>query len=119
VKHNLISVSDPLLAATTTQTASWSNPLCFIGDCGTCLYSWLLPGCAMASARTNYDGSSCCFNLCCGTPQMLHNIVREGYGIEGSCLGDVCLMMWCAPCAVNRAAQEVKMRGPVRQVMAK
>lgn len=110
--------ADPLLASA-GQTASWSNPLCFIGECGPCLYAWCFPHCAMASARTNYDGSGCCFNFLCGTPAMLHNVIREGYGIEGSCMGDICVTLFCTPCAINRAAQEVKLRGPVRQQMRK
>jgi hypothetical protein len=109
--------TDPLLA--TTQSADWSHPLCFIGDCGTCLYAWCLPMCAAASARSAYDGSDCCFNLCCGTPAMLHNVVREGYGIQGSCMGDICVTACCHVCAINRMAQEVKIRGPVRQTMRK
>jgi hypothetical protein len=50
---------------------------------------------------------------------MLHNIIREGYGVQGSCLGDICVSTFCLPCAVNRMAQEVKVRGPIRQTMHK
>jgi len=81
--------------------------------------SWCFPACVLASARSNFDGSGCCFNLLCGTPAMLHNVIREGYGIEGGCVGDIAVTLCCTPCAANRAAQEVKLRGPVRQSMRK
>lgn len=46
------------------------------------LYAFFFPVCAMASARTAFDGSNHCMNCCCASPALLRNIVREGYHIE-------------------------------------
>lgn len=42
--------------------------LCDVGNVCLCLYSYTCFPCARAQARTNMDGSSCCFNLWCLGP---------------------------------------------------
>ncbi len=53
-----------------------------------------------------------CLNFCCGNPVLLYNMVREGYGIDGSCLGDTLTVCLCSCCAVTRVRAEVAKRGP-------
>jgi len=45
------------------------------------------------------------------TPAAVHNVVREGYNIEGSCVGDILTACCCGPCAAVRLAAEVQHRG--------
>jgi hypothetical protein len=71
------------------------------------------------AVRQNYDHSNWFFNFCCLSAVAVHNIVREGYGIEGSCMTDICTVMWCTPCAINRLRQEVQARGPSPNAMRK
>lgn len=71
----------------------------------------------LADSRTKFDRSNCCFNSCCFTAPALRNIVREGYGIHGNCMGDMCYSCCCAPCSAVQVAAEVEKRGPVRQQM--
>mmetsp|Transcript_40981 Transcript_40981/g.103239 ORF Transcript_40981/g.103239 Transcript_40981/m.103239 type:complete len:138 (-) Transcript_40981:1720-2133(-) len=74
-------------------------------------YAWCCPHCALASARSAYDGSNCCFNFCCGSGAMLYNIIREGYGISGTCCGDICYACFCQCCIAIQATHEVAVRG--------
>lgn len=43
----------------------FSIGLCEIGDCKSCLYSWICCPCARAEARTKMDGSGCLYNFFC------------------------------------------------------
>ena len=92
------------------------------------LIAWFFPHCVFAQARTDYDGSNCCFNFCCAGTAVTHNIIREGYDIEvcdshvcranvcqGSCGGDICTAMFCAPCAAIRLTAEVRERGSIKK----
>lgn len=93
-----------------SQQRDWKSGLfsCFDGGCGTCLYGCCCPGCAAATARNNYDGSNWCFNCTCVGLVGNYNIVREGKGIEGGCLGDVLTTVCCTPCAAVRLLQETE-----------
>merc|ERR1719334_647539 len=86
----------------------------------------IFPQCYTARTRTKYDGSNCCFNLCCfGIPFLpcpqpaIRNIIREGYGIEGNCINDLCVL-WCCPCwAAIQLRQEVNIRENLVRVQQK
>eukprot|EP01013_Petalomonas_cantuscygni_P008867 TRINITY_DN21620_c0_g1_i1.p1 TRINITY_DN21620_c0_g1~~TRINITY_DN21620_c0_g1_i1.p1 ORF type:complete len:239 (-),score=14.36 TRINITY_DN21620_c0_g1_i1:198-914(-) len=88
----------------------WSNGL-FHVDPMMCLYAFFCPTCAVASARTEYDQSNWCFNCLTGTPVVLRNIVREGYGIEGDCVNDILMGVFCGCCSTVQATLEIKARG--------
>jgi len=85
---------------------------CF-SNCGNCIYSYCLPWCALAQARTNFDGSNCCFNVMCLGLVAGRNIIREGYRIKGGCIGDICVSSFCTFCAVAQLLNEVEQRGKV------
>ncbi|KAH3756107.1 hypothetical protein Pelo_12095 [Pelomyxa schiedti] len=101
--------------------SSWEIGLCDLchDGAGTCLYGWCCPFCAMASARSKYDGSDWCFNCMCGTPSFIRNIIREGYGIEGNCCNDLLVGWCCSPCASIQAIGEVKKRGSPKSATMK
>ena len=87
-----------------------------------CLGAFLgCSSCLVASARNNYDSSNCVFNWCCVSEPAARNIIREGYGINGSCAEDVLVGICCAPCNAIQLVSEVRERGsvkgPVRQQM--
>ena len=75
--------------------------------CGLCF-----PPCYMAQIRSDFDDSDCFFNFCCLNGPMLRSMIRTGYGIEGSCLGDM-FCGTCGPCALCQMANEVNERGPI------
>mmetsp|Transcript_3924 Transcript_3924/g.6364 ORF Transcript_3924/g.6364 Transcript_3924/m.6364 type:complete len:101 (-) Transcript_3924:15-317(-) len=91
---------------------TWSNGLFSCADAGTCIMGLCCANILMAQTRTAYDNSNCCFNFCCASPIVIQNIVREGYGIEGGCCGDIFVTSCCPACTAIRLAQEVKARGP-------
>uniref|UniRef100_A0A7S2XYH0 Uncharacterized protein n=1 Tax=Fibrocapsa japonica TaxID=94617 RepID=A0A7S2XYH0_9STRA len=99
-------------AATDEQ---WQNGLCQCagGSFGTCFYGLFCPCCAIATARTYYDGSNWCFN-CLVTPHLAaRDIIREGYNIKGSWLSDIFLTIFCAGCSAVQLMNEVETRGLV------
>eukprot|EP01001_Neometanema_parovale_P009322 NODE_5564_length_932_cov_102.831891_g5341_i0.p1 GENE.NODE_5564_length_932_cov_102.831891_g5341_i0~~NODE_5564_length_932_cov_102.831891_g5341_i0.p1 ORF type:complete len:233 (-),score=44.44 NODE_5564_length_932_cov_102.831891_g5341_i0:232-876(-) len=74
---------------------------------GPCFYAYCCPGCALSKARKQYDGGS----SSCMTPAFIRSVIREGYGIEGSCAGDL-LSPYCCPCCTARQLlYETQMRG--------
>ena len=97
----------------------WQNNIfncCSAGGC-TCLQAFCCPISMMASTRSKFDGSNACFTGCCMTPCAIRNIVREGYGIKGNCLSDLCYTTVCLPCSAVQMENEVQLRGPNRQGM--
>jgi len=100
--------------------SDWNHGLFGCMDHGvvTCLYAFILPNCAVASARTTYDTSNWVFNCLCVGPVVGRNIVREGYGIDGTCLTDVLMMYFCMPCGIAQLLNETKTRGPVTKQAA-
>jgi hypothetical protein len=79
------------------------------GDIGGCIYACCFPGCAVASTRSNIDGSSCCFNYCCMSAATTRFLTREVYGIPGGVWTDCLLSSCLGPCAAN----QVGLRGDV------
>ena len=84
-----------------------------IGDCwgGCCshtfCYSLFFPQCAAARARQYLDGSDCCFNVFASSPCALYYQTRHYYGIRGQCHEDLCIALFCYPCAIDRVYREV------------
>jgi len=96
----------------------WTTTLtgCTDRTMGEYLYSWFCPQCALATMRTEYDGSSWCFNCLAINPVIARNMLRAGYGIEGSVAGDVCSPLCCGPCSTSQMLHEVRARGPIKNV---
>jgi len=95
----------------------WKNGLFSCDDkFGICIRTYLLPHCTLAQARSDYDGSNCCFNLCLAShnPHAIRTAIRHGYGIQGSCCGDLCSVALCHLCAIAQITREVQIRGPVQ-----
>lgn len=91
---------------------------CCSAGCGTCMVSFLCcHNCLVAGARTDFDGSNNCFNSCCLSHCAIRNIIRQGYQIEGTCIGDICKSTLCTPCSAIQLVAEVEKRGPLRQLM--
>lgn len=103
----------PMVTTVVVMSPTWTKGLCDCMDlgCNTCLYAFFCSHCAAAQARTDYDGSEFIFNCCCMTLPGIRNTLREGYHIEGDCLGDILLSMYCRPCVVAQMMAEVQARG--------
>jgi Cys-rich protein (TIGR01571 family) len=78
-----------------------------------CIYSCFCPSCALASARSTMDGSSCCFNWCCISPIVNRVIMKQAYSIEYNVNPDCMAACCCWPCAANQQLQSAKMLGPI------
>eukprot|EP00760_Papus_ankaliazontas_P032954 PhM_4_TR609/c1_g1_i1/m.26097 len=91
----------------------WKAPLCNTSGTG-CLMATFCPVIAAAQARSAYDGSNCFFNFLLVNPVLARNIIREGYGIEGGCMGDI-MIAACLPCCnACQLLEEVNVRGEKR-----
>ena len=79
-----------------------------------CLYGYFCPCCALASAKSRFDGSSFCFNcLCFNNICLVRNYIRSGYGIQGRVgVSDCCFATFLAPCAITQLLNETEERGP-------
>lgn len=53
----------------------------------------------IAQSRVLFDNSPLCFNLFCVSPCAIRNIIRQGYDIEGTCIGDICVTCLCPFCS--------------------
>lgn len=98
------------------------------------MYACCCPTCAIASAKSNFDGryvdfilseyktiidgkfyvSSWIFNcFCFGTsPMFVRNYIRMGYNIEGRVGRDCCVSICCGCCSINQMLNETETRGP-------
>ena len=85
-----------------TEATRWAISLFEIGDIGTCLYSYCCTPCALAQARTNLDGSSCCFNICFLTSCPERWMIRTAYGIHGNAWEDCFIPCACPCCVANQ-----------------
>ena len=86
------------------RSRTWNNAL-FGGYCCNdifnCLYGTFFPACAMASAKSIFDGSDWCFNCMCFSPNpcLTRNYIRRGYGITGRIgISDCFTTGLCLPC---------------------
>jgi Cys-rich protein (TIGR01571 family) len=92
----------------------WRHSLVTCGSgCSGCMYSLFCPMCAIATARTRFDGSHWCSNCFFLTSCMARNIIREGYDIDGHCCYDICWPCICLPCVANQLLAETLERGSV------
>ena len=69
---------------------------------------------ALASAKSQFDGSEWCFNVCCFSfsPCIVRNYVRMGYEIDGRVgYSDCFCPTLCAPCAITQLLNETNSRG--------
>jgi len=99
---------------TRSGSSEWSHGLC---DCcaagaGTCILAFCLPHIALATYKSEHDGSNCCFNCLCVSAPVANQIVRANYGIQGDCCEDIMVGACCAPCVIVRIAAETQVRGP-------
>jgi Cys-rich protein (TIGR01571 family) len=92
----------------------WKVGLCSCCEGGfwRCVYAFTMPGAAAASARTMYDLSEFLLNYQCGNTCIMRSVIREGYGIEGNCCGDIMTSTFCHCCAAAQMYNEVHIRGP-------
>eukprot|EP01084_Bolivina_argentea_P187569 323054_1 len=111
-----VSKRGSLIVNQSKQDATWTSGLfnCCSDGCGSCCYACCCLSCHWAQARTRYDGSSCLSNYCCLGSPAVRNIIREGYGIEGTCVGDVCVTCCCPCCAAIQVNSEVTARGNMK-----
>lgn len=81
-----------------------------------CLGAFLGCGpCLAAGARNDFDGSNFCFNFCCVSEPATRNIIREGYGINGSCVEDILKSVLCEPCSAIQLVAETRERGSIKE----
>lgn len=100
-------------------TSNWNSDLITCpkpGERTQCLLSCLAPCCVSATLRRKYDDSNWALNLCCLTIPLMRNIIREGYAIEGTCVGDMCTGLICYPCALMQVSRELSSKSRVAQV---
>lgn len=87
---------------------------CFSAGFLNCLAAFFgCSSCLAASARSDYDGSDCCFNFCCVPEPAVRNIIRRGYGIDGFCGEDMIVGVCCQPCNAIQLVAEVHERGQI------
>jgi hypothetical protein len=95
----------------------WRTGL-FDWDFTACVLGFCVPHLGNALALEKFNDGNVLVNFCFMPPALAYNMIREGYGIEGDCFMDICLMMWLGHCAVARLYQETKNRGNVSQQKA-
>lgn len=88
-------------------------------DCDTCLLVACIPGglqCAQGRAVGKALNKSCLQFYCCAILCLTfgaginRSLIRRKYRLEGICLTDCCIHLFCAMCAVCQEVQEVKYR---------
>ena len=87
--------------------STWSISLYSFGDLPVCISSYTCCPCAMAYARSELDGSSFLFNVCCSSICLNRWIVRSGYEIKGGAITDCVESSFCAPCVANQTLHMV------------
>eukprot|EP01083_Nonionella_stella_P277741 944315_1 len=100
----------------TKQDAEWTNGLlnCCSDGCGSLCCAFLFLPCYVAKTRTRYDGSSCISNFLCLASPAVRNIIREGYGIKGTCCGDILYTCCCPCCSTIQLNAEISTRGSIQ-----
>jgi Cys-rich protein (TIGR01571 family) len=87
----------------------------FCLNCCTCCFGTCFPMCALATVKSQFDGSDLCFNCICFSwnVSVVRHYIRTGYGIEGQAgYSDCCLSCCCMPCVITQLLNEVAIRGP-------
>ena len=85
-----------------------------IGDCRSCLCSYICCPCSLASARSHMDDSVYIFNIlclpvCCITP--VRWMIRSAYDIPGDAYQDCYTSTFCPCCVLNQLLQTSFKRG--------
>ena len=79
------------------------------------IYGCCCPACAVATAKSEFDGSNWIFNLCCFGLTTNHCIVRtyirKGYDIEGNHMSDCFYGTCCMSFSAIQLLNEVNTRG--------
>ncbi|XP_075248144.1 uncharacterized protein LOC142341136 [Convolutriloba macropyga] len=101
----------------------WSSGLfeCF-NDMTICLLAWCVP-CFIQGKIAETVGESCILHgILCLIPPLdwicaatIRGKVRENKGIEGSFMGDCCVIMCCAGCALAQEGREMNAMGISRE----
>mmetsp|Transcript_26199 Transcript_26199/g.38814 ORF Transcript_26199/g.38814 Transcript_26199/m.38814 type:complete len:283 (+) Transcript_26199:38-886(+) len=81
------------------------------GGYADCVFSYCCPVIAVAQARTNLDGSSRCFNVCCLGHVPSRWLIRTAYGIPGDARDDCMLACLCPCCSANQLLQTTRHYG--------
>lgn len=88
--------------------------LCGSGEsCGSCMYACFCPICALASAKSKLDSSTCCFNCMCVSPAATRWMARTAYGVPGSACDDCITTACCLPCSANQVLQLTETNPPI------
>lgn len=107
--NNNHQANDQIIMAATTQ--NWAVGLCEIGNCTQCCISWVFNRCAVAHARSNLDGSDCCFNMCFLSTVQARWMLRTAYNIPGDPFEDCYMSLFCPCCVTNQLYQTSKQLG--------
>lgn len=86
-----------------------------MGNCGICIFSFLLP-CYQVGKNAEALGDSCCLNACFMFIPVWNIIVRwrqrgairDRQGIDGGCLSDILYIMCCPVCSIAQEGQEAE-----------
>ena len=109
-KKKMAVAPTPPVSNVVVNPTEWTLGVCgCTEDCGTFFYAACCPACAHAEIRSRFDGSDCCFNCCCGGSAAVRSVIRQAYGINGSCIGDCCWTAFCGPCVAVQTKHETKM----------
>lgn len=111
-------MAQPVIPSGAGDRPNWAIELYECGSLGPCCYTFWCPCMALASTRTQLDGSDWWVNCCCISAAALRFMVRTGYGIDGTAQWDACCGTFCGCCVINQAYQTVQARGriPVQNV---
>ena len=83
-----------------------------------CLCGLFCCPCAFATAKSNVDKSSACYDILCWNPIAIRNYVRHEYGIPGVCGDDIGYTLFCPFCVGRQVITESKLRGLSMQAYA-
>jgi Cys-rich protein (TIGR01571 family) len=78
-------------------------------NCCTCCFGTCFPMCALATVKSQFDGSDLCFNCICFSWNvgLVRHYIRAGYGIVGQPgYSDCCLATCCTPCVITQLLNE-------------
>jgi len=102
------------------EMSHWDVELfdCF-ADCKVCVVSWVCMPCQLAYQKVAVEDAypcgvgdailPCLFPFCCAVS--IRGKIRTKYGIEGGCMGDVCVLLFCGVCAVTQQTRQLSLKG--------
>eukprot|EP01116_Phalansterium_solitarium_P013185 TRINITY_DN3032_c0_g1_i1.p1 TRINITY_DN3032_c0_g1~~TRINITY_DN3032_c0_g1_i1.p1 ORF type:complete len:112 (+),score=11.72 TRINITY_DN3032_c0_g1_i1:74-409(+) len=100
--------------------SQWDIELCdCFSDCKTFLVSWFCSPCQLAYQKVAVEETQpcgfgdcilpCLFSLCCAVS--IRGKIRAKYGIDGGCMGDFCVILFCYVCAVTQQTRQLNAKG--------